>query len=235
MRNEVALYHAKSKIHHTRVDQARRIVDGALITMRAPYMALSGGKDSTVVYDLVREQLPDIPAVWSDDEWWLPETLEYIQRLQQARLDVRQIRTKTRHTDWFQCQGDWEDLQDYARQHQFDGVFLGLRQEESNARRMHLRTFGSLFWAKKDQVWHCNPIGAWTWQDVWAYILTKGIDYNRAYDRLDEIGIEPQYQRIGPLAVERVLRLGQLVVLKRGWPELFNRFAAEHPEARLYV
>lgn len=235
MRNEVVLFNAKSKGFSFKVERARQIIERALSRMGSPYVALSGGKDSTVVYSLVREFLPTIPAIWSDDEWFLPETLEYIQRLQQSGSDVRQIRTNTTHTEWFQIKGDWDSIQDYARQHNFDGVFLGLRQEESAARRVHLRSLGSLFFAKKDGFWHCNPIHDWTWQDVWAYILLKGIDYNKAYDKLEEMGIDPQHQRIGPFAVERVLGYGQMVILKRGWPDLYNRFAAEHPEARSFV
>lgn len=234
MRNEVALFHAKSKGFGLRVVQAKQIIEKALLEIKSPYVALSGGKDSTVVYSLVREYLPNVPAIWSDDEWFLPETLEYIRRLQQSG-DVRQIRTNATHTDWFQIKGDWDGIQDYARHHNFDGVFLGLRQEESAARRVHLRTMGSLFFAKKDGFWHCNPVHNWTWQDVWAYILSKGIDYNKAYDKLEEMGIDPKNQRVGPLAVERVLGRGQMVILKRGWPDLYNRFLADHPEAGSYV
>ena len=187
-----------------------------------------------MVYSLVREVLPDIPAVWSDDEWWLPETMEYIQRLQTAGLDVRQIRTNDSHAEWFQVTGDWDGIPDYARHQGWDLCYLGLRQEESNARRMHLRTLGPLFFAQSDQFWHCNPIHQWSWKDVWAYIYSNEVDYNRAYDRLDEIGVEPEHQRIGPLAVERVLSFGQLVILKRGWPDLYNKFCDKYPEARLY-
>jgi len=235
MRNEVALFHARSKAFRFQVEQARRTIEKSLLEMKSPYIALSGGKDSTVIYSLVREFLPDIPAIWSDDEWFLPETLEYIQRLQQNGLDVRQIRTNAWHAEWFQIKGDWDGIQDYARQHDFDGVFLGLRQEENNTRRVHLRTMGKLFLAKSDGFWHSNPIGDWSWKDVWAYILSNNIDYNKAYDKLEEMGIEPKFQRIGPLAVEGVLGYGQMVILKRGWLDLFNRFAAEHPEARAYV
>ena len=188
-----------------------------------------------MVYALVREQQPDIPAVWSDDEWWLPETMDYIHRLQLSGLDVSQIRTNAHHTDWFEISGDYNGIPDYARQQGWDLCFLGLRQEESRARRLHLRRMGPLFYAQSDQAWHCNPIWNWTWKDVWAYIVSTGLDYNRAYDRLEEIGVEPEYQRIGPFAVERALGMGQLAVLKRGWPDMYNRFAREHPEAGLYL
>ena len=70
---------------------------------------------------------------------------------------------------------------------------------------------------------------------MWAYIVSTDLDYNKAYDRLEQLGVDPEHQRIGPLATKSVLRYGQLAILKRGWPDLFNRFAAAHPEALNYV
>lgn len=234
-RNEIAILHAKTSSYRRKLRSARGIVHQAVSLGEPSYVALSGGKDSTVVYNLARECWPEIPAVWSDDEWWLPETLEYIHRLQAAGLDVRQIRTNARHTDWFTIQGDFDGIPDYAHRQGWRLCYLGLRQEESSARQVHLRRFGALFFAQVDQTWHCNPIHDWSWRDVWGYIVSEGLDYNRAYDRLEEIGVEPEYQRIGPLAVERALSYGQLMILKRGWPELYNQFVAKYPEARQYT
>ncbi len=72
-------------------------------------------------------------------------------------------------------------------------------------------------------------------RDVWAYIVSNNVSYNAAYDRLAEIGVPLAQQRIGPLAVERVLGYGQIALLKRGWPELWNRYAERYPEVRAYV
>ena len=235
MRNEIAALHAKSKCFQYKLACARKIIKEAVSKTNQAYVALSGGKDSTVVYNLLREVFQNPPAVWSDDEWWLPETKQYIERLQISGLDVRQIRTTAWHTDWFTIAGDYDGIPAYAKTQDWRLVLLGLREEESSARRVHLRTLGALFFAQSDNFWHCNPIWDWTWRDVWAYIISNGLDYNRAYDRLEEIGVEPEYQRIGPFAVERALNYGQLAILKRGWPDLFNRFASKHPEARLYV
>ena len=235
IRDDIAALHARTVMFQNKVDNARKIIRSAFAIdgIRA-YVSLSGGKDSTVVYDLVRQYLPSIPAVWSDDEWWLPETIMYIDRLRGSGLDVRQIRTTVIHTDWFEIAGDYDGIPGYAKQQDWNLVFLGLREEESNVRRMHLRTLGPLFNSRSDRFWHCNPIYNWTWRDIWAYIVSTGIDYNRAYDRLEEIGVEPEYQRIGPFAVDKVLGYGQLVILKKGWPDMYNKFCQAHPEARLY-
>lgn len=231
MKLNIARLYARTKIFHIRLQQARDIINKALSIDKKPYVAFSGGKDSTVVYNLVKEQKPDIIGIWSDDEWYLPETGEYIERTG----NIHHIRTNAYHTEWFNVNGDWDGIPEYAKSMNYEMVFLGLRQDENAYRKFHLRKFGSLFFAALDDCWHCSPISTWTWQDVWAYIVSNDLDYNRAYDRLDEIGIEPERQRIGPLAQRRVLGYGQITILKRGWPELFNEFAAKYPEARNYV
>lgn len=231
---QIALLHSKIKTFHFRLQQARAVVKKALDLDLKPYVAFSGGIDSTVVFHLVKEQKPDIIGIWSDDEWYLPETGDYIKRMQQCN-DIHHIRTNAYHAEWFSVNGDWDGIPDYARSMDMQMVFLGLRQDENSYRRVHLRKFGNLFFAQVDDTWHCNPIHNWSRLDVWAYLHSHNLDYNRAYDRLDEIGIPMNRQRIGPLAQRRVLGYGQLAILKRGWPELFNEFAAEHPEARLYV
>jgi len=227
----ISILHAKTNSYRWKIRATRRIIEKA-VAMNAVdwYVAFSGGKDSTVVSALVQEFLPNIPLIWSDDEWWLPETDEYMRRTK----NLHHIRTNAYHAEWFQVAGDYDGIPAYAQGLALNGCFLGLRQDESTRRRFYLRTYGPLYYAEKNQQWQCNPLENWTWQDVWAYIYDNNIDYNRAYDRLDEIGIEPQAQRIGPFAVDRVLGFGQLAILKRGWPDMYNKFTAKYPVARAH-
>lgn len=224
------LLHAQTGEHSARVRRAQKIVAEALIMPRQGYVALSGGKDSTVVLSLVREQAPETPAVFSDDEWWLPETEEYLRGVE----GLHWIRTNATHAAWFKTDGDYDGIPDYAARQGWSMVFLGLRAEESAQRRAYLCKYGTAHINKAGAAL-INPIAWWTTQDVWAYILSHGLLYNRAYDRLRGLGLEPCRQRIGPFATERALGYGQLAILKRGWPELYNRFAAAHPEVTAYV
>jgi hypothetical protein len=68
-------------------------------------------------------------------------------------------------------------------------------------------------------------------RDVWAYIIQNEVRYNAAYDRMTELGIPRERQRIGPFANARALPHGQLDILRRGWPDEFARFAKRFPEA----
>ena len=108
-------------------------------------------------------------------------------------------------------------------------------RDEAGYRRVHLRKNGVLFQAQKTGKWHCNPIAWWSVEDVWAYIFSHQIDYNAAYDKLDDLGLSADEQRIGPLAVERVLGYGQLAILRRGWPEIYRNLVAHFPEVATYT
>ena len=231
--------------HCYRVAEARALISRALDACDQWYVAFSGGKDSTCVLALVREQSPGTVAACSVPEFCLPETTDYLSRVQ----NLIQVASGSDHgTEWAVNWAGPEDVPEHIRWIGRAGetlpnyglaskpnVFLGLREEESSARRAHLRSQGALFFSKKGQGWHCSPLAHWTIDDVWAYILEMGLDYNRAYDRMSEIGVPLERQRIGPFAVDKVLGYGPLAILKRGWPDVFNAYAARHLEARGFV
>jgi len=120
-------------------------------------------------------------------------------------------------------------------EHRFDGVFLGLRDEESHGRRKLSKIRGQLFWQKRDGLWECLPVARLIYLDVWAYIVESDVDYCAVYDKQMELGLDPEDCRLSYWAGETKQRWGRWAILKRGWPELFNRFAAEFPEVRGYV
>lgn len=239
--------HAKTASYRRKVEAAQEIIGEALARLESPYIAFSGGKDSVVVLHLVRTLAPDTVAVWSDDEWNLPETTALVE----ATPNCHRIAARVAHAEWFTSWDTpnpvlptgtiWVDayandgLQTYAHQQGYDGVFIGLRADENSRRNVHLRTFGQLYFAAKHGVWQCNPVAWWTVNDVWAYIHANHVPYNAAYDKLAAMGIPLDRQRIGPLAQARVLGYGQIAILKRGWPDLYNRFVARYPEASAYV
>jgi len=236
MKNEdIFIERQKLPVYHSRLSQAKKYIREALKQCNRPYLAFSGGKDSTVVHGLVAESGSRMPRVWSDDEWWLPETLEYMERVKARGHEIRQIQTKTKHADFFiSHEDDGVNFEKWVVAQGYDAVFLGLRAQENARRRMALKKYGPIH-RMKDGLLHVNPIAWWDVEDVWTYIHCRRIDYNKAYDKLEDLGLDLSEQRIGPLAVDRVLGYGQLHTLQRGWPNLFAKFVAKYPEARNYL
>lgn len=209
--------------------RAEMLVDAALSTMHHPYVAFSGGKDSTVVQALVlRQSLVDV--IWSDDELEYPETVTFIQ--QTAAMAVVGHAT---HNRWFTSWSDapyWRDpipgaimipglMDDWSREVGYDGVFLGLRAQENGYRRIRTARFGHLHRAQHGQ-WVSTPIANWTADDVWAYIAVNDLPYNPVYDILTRIGVPRLKQRVGPIPLSEGWHLQQ------GWPEMYAALLARY-------
>lgn len=240
------LAHSRSPAFARRVDEARRALDAWRTVTTRRFVAYSAGKDSEVLLHLARLDEPDLLAVWADDEYNLPETLAQLDRTPNLKRLAATIWHSEDFTAWADGSArvpsdrEWVDaigndgVTPWARRHGYDGVALGLRAGESAARRKSAARRG-LAYGHSSGIARCCPLAWWSDRDVWAYLVSREIPYNAAYDRLRELGAPPRAQRIGPYSVERALWAGMLGWLRLGWPAEFERFAQAHPEARRYA
>ena len=237
IQRKVDLLHAKIPAFKKKVAASLELI--RTCAANKMYVAVSGGKDSTVMLDLVRKVTPTTPAIFSDDEWMLPETQEHLEQI----TNLTRIAAPAWHSYFFISNKKKRDdirwiegsannsMQTYAKQQGHDCAMIGLRKEESSKRRIHIRVYGDKF-VTNAGITQCYPLANWTVDDVWAYIRSNGIEYNHAYNKMSAMGIPRDEQRVGPFAVEAVIGYGQLVILKKGWPDLYNKFASEFPEVR---
>lgn len=226
-----------------RIEQAEGLIREALRQRSAWCVAFSGGKDSAVVLDLVRRQAPETPVCWLDDGWDYPETLQFLADTEQ-RLGIHILRVTSGVTSPFWAQvpypGDAPHY-DHPSDMGFEdwkrafNSFLGVRAQESGARRIHLRSHSPIYYSAPWGHWSCCPLAAWSHEDVWAYIVSRGLPYNAVYDRLAELQVPLEYRRVGPLTAWMVWDKGALAVLRAGWPELYNRFVAALPDIARYT
>jgi len=241
--------HAQFKGFSYRIRQAQELIAEMLTMAEKPYLAFSTGKDSVVMAHLVWQQAPEVPAIYFDADCAFPESKALLDRYEvadypiirwpcEAFLDtLRRVGGPTSS----KCEAEtmrstvYRPIKTLLAEHHFDGVFVGLRNEESYGRQKLAEVWGQLFWQQRDNLWECLPVAYLTYMDVWAYIVTNEIDYCAVYDKQMELGLDPEDCRLSYWAGETKRRWGRWAILKRGWPELFNRFAAEFPEVRAYV
>ena len=217
-------------------------------------VSFSGGKDSTVMLDLVRSVSPDIIAVFADSGAEYPETMDFIAVTPDVKtyhpeltiLEMYRMVDLYGHVDgeygpdWHWPMGSikrcmiYEPMARAQEELSAVGAFIGLRAQESYGRKMLRWTRGKLLQAKAGD-WRCYPMLDWRTEDIWAYIASRELEYNEVYDILAEIGEPREQWRVAPYAGGTALGFGRWAMLKRGWPSLFNRFAAEFPEARSYM
>lgn len=241
--------HARTPAFARRLAEARERIREALAQSERPYIAYSTGKDSTCTAHLVWEQVPDTPGVYFDAECAYPESYALLDRMEAAGRPITRWSCRN-FLEILQAHGgphaddaklgaatmEWtvyEPIRRLLAERRYDCVFLGLRAEENVRRQMLLRSRGLLFQNARDGILECCPIGRWSYQDVWAYIHSRGIDYCAAYDRMEEMPLRER--RISYWAGETNRQRGRWAWLRLYYPDLFNMLAQRCPEATWYA
>lgn len=242
LKKQFELHSQLARFKRRIVEAQWRITDW-LSRVKNPYIAFSGGKDSTCILALVREQRPETPSVYIDADCAFPEISDilaatpnlikiaasepFLDTLSRFGLDNAKLEKETMRTTVY------EPIKRLLAEFSFDGVCYGLRAEESYGRRKHAQVRGATFQYRRDRVWGCQPIHDWTYEDVWAFIVSRNLLYAGTYDKLWDAPKEDQ--RVSYWAGETKRRWGRFAWLKRNYPDLFNRLAARIPEVRAYV
>lgn len=166
----------------------------------AMFVSFSGGKDSTVVSDLVRKALgrPDIIHVFGNTTLEFPETYDYLRRFKGENRRTPVLRAENTEQDFFSlCQifGPpsrtlrWcctifktgfigEKIKRTFGDKKSVLTFYGIRRSESNSRSGYDR---SSVGKKITQQYVASPIIDWLDHDIWLYLLTTKVDFNDAY------------------------------------------------------
>ena len=240
----VAAYklHAHTRAFKKKLADSQALCAEFLNKCSNPYVAFSTGKDSTVCLHLIRALAPHTLAIYNDHEWLLPEMAAMLA----ATPNVKRIARVVKHSEIFTSYAngkppnlsseiEWCDgsiRKDWVSANGYDGCAVGLRANENSYRRKHIGKMGRLFYAQCYGVWQCYPVGHWHTEDIWAYLVSRDVQYCAAYDVLSSLGVPPNGQRIGPLLNERVEAMGQAAILKQGWPDVFERLAQAYPVIR---
>jgi 3'-phosphoadenosine 5'-phosphosulfate sulfotransferase (PAPS reductase)/FAD synthetase len=256
MLDEYKMY-AKLKCHQHQIDQSMRLIDKALDKISSPYISMSFGKDSTVMAHIILSIYPHIPMLYVDcgefDEW--PDTsrvkTEFMMLFPDSTLvelksisiwhvyqsvgfyiQDEEVSRETRNAQRAYSVSLGKTLDEEARKRGLNGSFIGMRADESNNRDRLFKMRGDLYFAKTRSMWASNPIAHLSSKDVWAYIAKNNLPYNSLYDMAPE---GREMARNGAMFGTRSARYGRLALLKKAYPDLFNRFAAEFPDVRGYV
>jgi 3'-phosphoadenosine 5'-phosphosulfate sulfotransferase (PAPS reductase)/FAD synthetase len=238
---EQSLLYSRLKKHKAKVSQAFSLVAAALANSGNPYVAFSGGKDSTAMLDIVRQFRPDVPVIYFDADCSYPETDELIGVYQDMGVNIQRWECRPvldiirEHGldnpdigSYMMYETVWLPCKQVLDAYRYDWVFVGLRADESFGRRWNARMRGPIYYVKAKNVAQCCPLQWWYTEDVWAYVHANGLPYNRAYDY---DGVE----RISYWAGTASICRGRWHELKRHWPSIYNRFVGEFPEVGEYV
>lgn len=218
----------------------------------APYLSMSFGKDSTVALALMAMVFDRVQCVYVNcgefDEW--PDTAR-VRREIESRFPVSVVEVPAqsvvecyRRVGYYYITANSKAEKQADREYAAsfisaiseatsanDGFVMGLRADESPARRSLFRYRGPLYHRKSDAKLVCCPLHNWTVDDVWTFTVEYDLPYNELYDYVGLTPMEPGQLRNGAMfAYPRSLRL-----VRDLYPELFYRFQREFPNVLDFV
>jgi len=185
-------------------DEAKRFVSktAASYNKKEVVISFSGGKDSTVVADLVTRGLsdPSLVHIFGDTTLEFPMTIEYAERFRKDNPKVIFKVARNNEQDFYEV---CNDIGPPARMlrwccsmfktgpitrtlNRLYGnknilTFYGIRKCESVSRSRYNRIEDDVEAIKIQKQRVASPIFLWKDIDVWLYILAEGIDFNDAY------------------------------------------------------
>lgn len=243
------LAHLTTAAYGRRLERAKETIREGLARCQAPYVAFSGGKDSCALLLLVLEQWPDAWArILTGGETRLllgnlDDVLDWF-RARYPRLRLEEIHVDHVFADGWREVGFWEQYETFRGEWRryllpggADGVFTGLRAEESNARRIALGkrepgTRLALWRYRADStnnvagLLRICPLDRWTVEDVGALLAAHDAPLLAPYTGG---GLEARtHGRLGRTS----MRMGQLEELRSRDPAAYNRIVARFPELR---
>jgi len=248
---EKYLVWSKISTHKKRVILAKKIISEALALTDSWYVAFSGGKDSVAMAHLVNCLYPGI-AMWSHkDDSDFPGEQEYIKMVSQKFGWKEKIVTSPVPVLDFIKQNNIDVCDDVhsrtseladalfykqvkEQERCFNGVFLGLRAEESPARRKNYYSRGALY-SRKDGKRVCTPLATWKGEDVFAYLVSNDIPIFEVYFKTKFVDGDPTKIRLDSYIPSSFSRKGNCVWLKYYYPELFYKLAQIAPEVLQYA
>ncbi|MFY9688341.1 MAG: phosphoadenylyl-sulfate reductase [Candidatus Acidiferrales bacterium] len=170
----------------------------------APCITCSFQAEDMIVVDLLRKRLPKIPVLFLDTGYHFSETYAYRDRMTKAwDLNLQNLAAKQsvadqeaqfgilNRTDPGRCCQLRKVEPLFAALENYDVWFTGLRREQSPTRK-NLKVVEHHVLPSGKTLLKVSLLAAWTWDRVWDYTGTHGIEHLPLYDfGYPSIGCEP--------------------------------------------
>lgn len=248
---EIGQLRCKQPQYQAKKQAAINLIQERLLSHKAPYLSLSGGKDSVVMAFLVSEAAIACGKsfrLWSHlSDASFPGTREIVEEvsLRIGRpLDIFESNTALENAASKQRQAFgksgvfYDSIRDYAADK--DLAFVGVRAWESKRRMKAAKIKGNYFHSKSmGDVDVCYPLMWYKLEDIAAATYEYGAPLHPIYGKLaldgkNKFG-EEQWIRLGYITSKDLLNKGTAVFLKINYPSIFNKLAAEFPAIRQYT
>lgn len=254
---KICLTWAKSHKFKDRVEETLTRIQSWSKQWSPMGVSLSGGKDSLVALDLARRVDRNVIGYFVDSGAEIPETYQVLIDLALQGYNVEIVQPERNIVDLWKEYGtlgnmdnadNWPDkglgpeqvkkiilidpLKKVVEDRGIQSMIVGLRAEESKGRSWLLAHGIFERFHDYEKVWLLYPLLRWTARDIWAYIFSRALPYNKAYEfALDP----PELSRIGTIIGTTSIHLGRYARLRKEHPESFFYWTKIFPNMRWFV
>ncbi len=236
--------HSRTKIHQKRVKESKIIIEDALKKADKWQISFSGGKDSAALVALASEISKDF-IVWSQkDDTDISFAKPYCEffctcvgvNIEFARA-VSAIKNNPLADSHTSAGEDAQYFFDLAKEAEdkVDGVMMGLRIEESKARKFNYSKYTDAAYRLKSGKWRCNPLMRWKGEDVFAFLISRGLPILDVYQRIELWEPpDPRKIRYDSIMPGNFAHDGRLAWLFHHYPDEYARLHRLHHEIGAY-
>lgn len=229
---EALIAFASLPVHRRRVERSIEVIREALAIAPA-YVAVSWGKDSTVLLHLCQQVEPDIKALFlAHSEMDLISNFSEVgqQYCDRFQPNYEQINLSLEDELIYSPTKIKDKLSGYAKD--YPVAIVGVRAEESINRRRSIQKYGQIH-PYQGGGYRAFPIAYWSWQDIWAYICSQDLPFLEAYNKTPRSGktnrtaIHFGKSSIRRLSIERWAQFRIIApeywqYIRRNFPEAFD-------------
>lgn len=246
------IINSKLKSYKYKVEESKKVIDEMFDMSKKPYIAWSGGKDSTALVYLITQDMgfKNTLIFCQKDDCDFPDEMDYVSGLidkYKLNCDIIQpsesmwnyiVEHKVDLLNEIHKKSNdvtkkffTECINKFLKKHTPDCAVMGLRKYESKARLFNFYKHKHLYHCKYDNLLHCNPISNWTYTDVFSYMIEKDIPILPLYKKVDLLKGEDSIRKSWWIPSSTNVQLfGGVVFLKTHYPELYNKLREFFPE-----
>gem|GEM_PF-5930505 len=228
------------------IEKSKVIITDFFKMVEKPYIALSWGKDSTVMTHLIISINDNIDVIsFVNEKDFHIETIinpirdQYLNKFninnyieisdipiieRYKKFGIPTIEVSTSEYEKQSAPACNKIVNCIIKNNNYDGCFLGLRIEESRIRKMNYSKRGHTYYNKSKTIKICNPLNYWTNEDIWTYIKLNNIPYQCVYD--EDMIFNKKDIRSEHLYLNKE-NIGQLVNYKLYHKEIYNKLIEE--------
>lgn len=223
MDERTALLYARLKPFKALVNRTSGFIRWALEKVENPYVACSFGKDSAVMLDLVLKLRPDIPVIFV--RRIETDLIDNYQKIisDWGNINLQQLTV----LGWIETGLKSRTVSTATANLDFDSYFVGLRMDESAARRISIKKLG-MFYKNSSNKFRICPLADWTTNDVATYCLAYNIPILNKY-------LKDGFEARTTSGIPRKFANESMQSLKNRDIESYNKLLKLLPDAKYYT